>query len=134
MPKRKRKRVSYKEADGGGDKDGDVADLKEAARAKARAKFGFKKPGKENEDDDEDGPARKKKKSFKDDPFAALDGPRKWATFDVKPAATTLVRTFSVPQIRRKDGAVVETRLTYGALGVCRRVPPPPATPPRSFC
>ena len=120
---RKRKRVNYKE-DGQIDNDGKdgTVDPKEEARAKARLKFGMNN---DKEDLDEDGQPKKKRK-VADDPYAALPSRKTFDVYEFKPAESTLKKGFAIPEMRNNQGQVVETRLTLGALGVCRRIQPIP--------
>ena len=68
--------------------------------------------------DDDDGPAKKKKKAEDGSPQPV----RSWPKFQVKPAAQVLNASFAIPEMRdKKTGEIIITRLTAGALGVCRR-------------
>lgn len=89
------------------------------APARKRKKVSYK--GQEAEDDAEDDePKKKKKKEFGE--FSPPPKVRDWGKFDVKPSETTLVSAFRLPEMRSKTGEVIVTKLTAGALGVCRRV------------
>ena len=106
LPARKRKRVSYKEGAGGKDdqNDGDH-------------------DGKDDGDDAGAGPSKKKQKKKKE--FGEFSSPpqlKVYPKFEAKPVALTLNANFAIPRIRTKDGQVIVTKLTAGALGVCRRV------------
>lgn len=99
----KRKRISYKEA-GGAAEDDDSDDGKGKKATKKR---------KTSDDsgyvDGQDGDETKSLKEM-------------FPVYQVKPLADVIKTSFAIPEMRdKKTGDIVETRLTLGALGVCRR-------------
>lgn len=116
LPKRlaangsKRKRVNYKESavdDDDGDGDGAGEENGSSRRSK-------KRKGDQGDaayaDDDREG---NQSMSIKD-AFPKFD--------EVKPPELALKSSFSIPTMRdKKTGAIIETRMSYGPLGVCRR-------------
>ncbi|KAI0664810.1 DNA repair protein SNF2 family [Cubamyces menziesii] len=92
QPQRKRKRVSYKDAQGNSDESGS---------------------------EDENGPKKKKKKSGKDAGFERpLDNNIKhYPVFKPKPF-DQVARRFSIPEMRNKDGEVIPTIQSNIALGI----------------
>jgi DNA repair and recombination RAD54-like protein len=86
--------------------------------ARKRKRVSYKNAG-GDDDEDEAGPKCKKKKEFGEcSPPPEI---RVFPKFEAKPAAPTLSSAFAIPEMRTKTGDVVITRLTAGALGVCRR-------------
>jgi DNA repair and recombination RAD54-like protein len=81
------------------------------------------------DDDDSDGTGKKPKKRTKDgdNAYDDQDGGegstiKRYPVYEPKPAASVFSSNFAIPVMKdKKTGAVVETRLSYGALGVCRR-------------
>lgn len=51
---------------------------------------------------------------------------RQWGKFHSKSLKRSLTSKFTIPEMRNKDGQVIVTRFTDGALGVCRRATPLP--------
>lgn len=85
--------------------------------ARKRKRVSYKgQAGDASDDDDE---PSKKKKRFNDGTDEPIEL-RVWPKFEVKPDA--LAKSFAIPEMRNvKTGEIIVTRLTAGALGVCRR-------------
>jgi DNA repair and recombination protein RAD54 and RAD54-like protein len=104
QPQRKRKRVSYKGADGGKD-----------------------------DDSDSDSGSKKKKKNGRDGFEMILDdNTQNWPVFKAKPFDMHATRAFSIPVIKNKDGQVVPVVATNLALGIRppSAIPPRPLHDP----
>ncbi|CAO1618312.1 unnamed protein product [Parajaminaea phylloscopi] len=109
---RKRKRVDYKSMGGAAD-DSDDDDVDGAASSATKGKS--KKPAKTLEG---------MYKGIDASGVSLNVDTRKWQVF--KPKEGGLLRGFSVPTIKTKDGRVIETHLTYAALGTRRAIEIPP--------
>ena len=105
-----------------------VRDVPKRQAAAKRKRINYKEDA--PDDDDSDGTNKKKKKSKDGDgAYNDADGGddnenpiKKYPIYEPKPAASVFSSTFSIPVMKdKKTGAIVETRLSYGALGVCRR-------------
>jgi len=90
------------------------------ARKRKRVSYSEKLKG-EIDDADEDDPRAKKKKKKEFGEFSPPPAIKVYPKFTVKPAGQTLTSSFSIPEMRAKTGEIIVTRLTAGALGVCRR-------------
>ena len=108
-------------------------DAPQRAAAAKRKRVSYKEGGKNNDDSDsDDGKGNKKKAGGKrkSDDSGYVDGndesnkslKEMFPVFAPKPITEVLKANFAIPELRdKKTGEVVETRLTLGALGVCRR-------------
>lgn len=105
--------------------------LAAAAAGSKRKRINYKETG--GDDEDSDGRAGKNKKrrgadggdSAYNDRDGGSESPpaiKKYPVYEPKPLAQVMSSSFSIPEMRdKKTGAVIETRMTYGALGVTRR-------------
>ena len=85
----------------------------------------------EDDDEDSDGRAKKPKKRKTGDSDSAYDDTedgkgisalKAYPVFEPKPKSQVFGASFAIPQMRdTKTGEIIETRITFGALGVCRR-------------
>lgn len=84
------------------------------------------------DEEDSDGTGKRHKKRHKDgnddgtyndaDGGDEENGQKAYPVYEPKPSATVLSTAFNIPVMKdKKTGAIIETRLSFGALGVCRR-------------
>jgi DNA repair and recombination RAD54-like protein len=95
------------------------ASLRATTLASRKRKRPVANPDDGDDSDDEDGRKRKRKHRFGSE---SPPRPQKvYPVFKVKPSQETLSKSFQLPEMRDTKGQVIVTRLTNGALGVCRR-------------
>lgn len=105
-----------------------VRDVPKRLASTKRKRINYKEDA--PDEDDSDGTGKRPKRRGKDGEDAyndADDGEggsafKKYPTYEPKPAASVFSAAFSIPVMKdKKTGAIIETKLSYGALGVCRR-------------
>lgn len=104
-----------------------VRDVPKREAAGKRKRINYKEDTPDDEDSDGTNKKTRKRKDG-DGAYNDADGGdgenilKKYPTYEPKPAAAVFSSSFSIPAMKdKKTGAIIETRLSYGALGVCRR-------------
>lgn len=97
----------------------------DASNSRKRKKISYKGQdnSKDADDDSDDSGKNKKKRDFGE--FSPPPEIRKWGKIGSNSKSginNTLKSNFAIPEMRNKQGQVIETRFTAGALGVCRRI------------
>lgn len=105
-----------------------VRDVPQRLANAKRKRINYKEDAPDEEDSDGAGKKAKKRSRDGDGAYNDADGGEEglmlkvYPTYEPKPAASVFSAAFSIPVMKdKKTGAVIETRLSFGALGVCRR-------------
>ena len=104
--------------------------LAAAAGASKRKRVNYREKGGDNDDDSDEGKPKKKKRSSDDSGYDDRDGSGDetpnlkalFPKFEARPASEVFGSSFAIPTMKdKKTGEIIETRMAWGALGVCRR-------------
>jgi len=105
-----------------------VRDVPKRLANTKRKRINYKEDAPDEDDSDGTGKKPKKRTRGEDGAYNDADGGegestlKEYPTYVPKPAASVFSSAFSIPVMKdKKTGAVIETRLSFGALGVCRR-------------
>lgn len=105
-----------------------IRDVPKRLASAKRKRINYKEEAPDEDDSDGTGKRPKKRSKDSDGAYNDADGGeggitlKEYPIYEPKPAASVFSSAFSIPVMKdKKTGAVIETRLSFGALGVCRR-------------